>query len=108
MSEENKIETKEVKTCLCQSERFKDFVTKTIAVFIGVFCALSLFAALHKPPVMKHAPYHAGMMRPCHCQMHHFYKHKPCRADFHKKFEKRDFQKIEKRNLEKDMPIETK
>ena len=29
MTEENKIEVKEVKTCFCQSEWFKKFLTKT-------------------------------------------------------------------------------
>ena len=34
MTEENKIEVKEVKTCFCQSEWFKKFLTKTLAVFV--------------------------------------------------------------------------
>lgn len=107
MSEENKIV--EVKQeCFCKSEWFKKFVTKTLAVFIGTFCALSLFAALHKPPVMKHAPFHSAMMRPCHCQMHHYYKHRPSRADFYKKFEKRDFQKLEKKDFERKTNMEVK
>ena len=107
MSEENK--TVEVKQeCFCKSEWFKKFITKTLAVFIGTLCALSLFAALHKPPVMKPVTFHGGMMRPCHCQMHHFYKHKPYRGDFQRKFEKKDFQRVEKRDFERKVPIETK
>ena len=47
MTEVNNNETKqETCKCFCQSERFKDFLTKTLAVFIGVFAALSLFAVL--------------------------------------------------------------
>ena len=98
MTEENKIEVKEVKTCFCQSEWFKRFLTKTLAVFIGTFSALSLFAALYKPPMMKPVPY--GMKRPCHYQMYHFHKGGP-RGDFYRKMEKRDFQKFEKRDFQR-------
>lgn len=108
MSEENKIEVKEERTCFCQSEWFKKFLIKAFAVFIGTFCALSLFAALHKPPMMKYAPYPGVMKRPCYCQMHHFYKHRPCRCDLQRKFEKRDFQKLDKGDFERKLPLETK
>ena len=101
MNEENKIV--EVKQeCFCKSDWFKKFLTKTLAVFIGTFSALSLFAALHKPPMIKPVPY--GFKRPCHCQMHHFYGHRGPRGDFHRKMEKRDFQKIEKRDFEQKAP----
>ena len=95
MTEENKIEIKEVKTCFCQSEWFKKFLTKTLAVFIGTFCALSLFSALHHP---KMPPCHYGMIKrpPMVHHYHHFkkFEHGP-RADFHQK-------KIEKRNFDRD------
>ena len=86
MTDENK-NVVEVKTeCFCQSIWFKKFLTKTLAVFVGVFAALSLFAALHKPP-MPPCPFaHGSMMRPAmHCQHHHFNHHKAPRGDFHYK-----------------------
>lgn len=89
MTDENKIvETKEEK-CLCQSKSFKKFLIVTGGTFVGVFLALSLFAALHKPPMppMPMNPYAFGpgpqMVRPCHCH-HHF--DRGHRGDFHKKF----------------------
>ena len=102
MTEENKIERVNVEVkeetckCFCKSEWFKKFLIKTLAVFIGTFSALSLFAALHKPPMIKPVPY--GMKRPCHCQMYHFHKGGP-RGDFHRKMVKRDFQRLEKRDF---------
>lgn len=102
MTEENKIEIKEEKcTCFCKSEWFKKFLTKTLAVFIGTFSALSLFAALHKPPMMKPVPFGGAMVRPCHCKMHHFDGYRGPRGDFHRKMEKRDFQKFEKRDFQR-------
>ena len=104
MSEENKIEVKEETCkCFCKSEWFKKFLIKTLAVFIGTFSALSLFAALHKPPMMKPIPY--GLKRPCHCQMHHFHKGGP-RGDFHRKMERRDFQRVEKRGFDQRIQAE--
>ncbi len=85
MSEENKIvEVK--KECFCQTKWFKKFLTTALGTFVGVFCALSLFAALHKPP-MPPCPFgHGKMMRPpMHCH-HHFNHHKQFRGDcYHKK-----------------------
>ena len=80
MTDENKIiETKQ--ECFCQSKWFKKFLTVTVGTFVGAFCALSLFAALHKPP-MPPCPFPQGpMMRPCHCKMHHQFN----------KFEKRHY-----------------
>ena len=82
MSDEIKVnheENRECK-CLCHSKAFKKFLVVALGSFVGVFCALSLFAALHKPPMMvPHHFYgpHAGMMRGCPCRMmhhHHFDK----------------------------------
>ena len=107
MTEENKIEIKqETCKCFCQSEWFKKFLTKTLAVFVGVFSALSLFAALHKPP-MPPSPYgYRTMMRPpMHCH-HHFAQHRCGHGcHFYKNFEKRDFQKFEKRNFDRKAPV---
>ena len=104
MTEENKNEVKEVKTCFCQSEWFRKFLLKTFAVFVGTFCALSLFSALHRPK-MPPCPY--KMMRPamgCQHHFHHFNKvHRP---DFyyHKKFEKCDFKRDFQRDGQRQIP----
>ena len=49
MTEEIKTEEKECK-CFCKSEGVKKFVVVALGTFVGVYCALSLFAATHKPP----------------------------------------------------------
>ena len=70
----------EIKTeCFCKSKWFKKILSSALGTFIGVFCALSLFAALHKPPVM-HCPFVYGpKMHPpvMHCKHHfkHQYRH---------------------------------
>ncbi|MCR4881780.1 MAG: hypothetical protein K6A44_07510 [bacterium] len=84
MSEEiKKCEEKEEKCCcLCKiikCETCKKFLIVTIGTFIGGFCALSLFAALHKPPMMGHfgAPqfrYGGPMMERGFGHHHHFNK----------------------------------
>jgi len=51
MSDEIKTEEKECK-CFCKSKGFRNFVTIALGTFVGVYCALSLFAALHRPPMM--------------------------------------------------------
>ena len=91
MTDENKIEVNnEIKhECFCQSKWFRKFLTIALGTFVGVFCALSLFTALHKPP-MPPCPFANGpMMRPAmHCP-HHFGHYKHMRGDFHhKKFMK--------------------
>lgn len=97
MNEENKIEVKtENCNCFCKTEGFRNFLVIALGSFVGVFSALSLFAALHKPPMIKHIPY--GIKRPCHCQMYHFHKGGP-RGDFHRKMVKRDFQRLEKKDF---------
>ena len=87
MSEENKIEVKEETCkCFCKSEWFKKFLVKTLAVFVGAFSALSLFAALHKPSMPPSPFVHGPMMRPAmHCHHHHFHGQKDFRRDFHHK-----------------------
>ena len=91
MTEENKITEEKQTTCLCQSKGFKKFLIVTGGTFVGVFLALSLFAALHKPPMppMPMNPYAFGpgpqMVRPCHC---HHHCDRGYRGDFHKKMMK--------------------
>ena len=90
MTDENKIEQRqETCKCFCQSEWFKKFLTKALAVFVGTYCALSLFAALHKPP-MPPCPFARGaMMRPPIHSHHHFDGHRRFKGDFqHKKIMK--------------------
>jgi len=95
MTEEMNQEIKEEKQCkcLCCSEGFRDFLKIALGSFVGVFFALTLFAALHKPPV---PPCPFGMMRPPIYHGQHFNK---CpRGDFHKI-------KMEKRNFDKRIPV---
>ena len=89
MTDENKI-VEERHECLCQNKYFKKFVIVSAGTFVGAFLALSLFAALHKPPMP------APMPMPCPCQQQmmrsdfaprHF--DRADRGEFHKKFEKK-------------------
>ena len=90
MTDENK-EVNEMRNreenreCFCQSKWFRKFLVTTAGTFVGVFCALSLFTALHKPP-MPPCPFGYGkMMRPpMHCH-HQFNHHKGFRGDCHHK-----------------------
>ena len=62
MNEETK-NTECEKECFCK-KRFKDVLVIAIGSFVGVYCALSLFSALHRPNfsnvpcpmMMKHGP----------------------------------------------------
>ena len=94
MSEEVKIttETKEESKCLCQSKGFRKFLVIALGTFVGVYSALCLFAALHKPPIIPPsamgygfgAPVPFGMQCPCHMKKHHFNKHfMGEKSDFH-------------------------
>ena len=61
-NEETKVSTenKEVKdsncTCLCAHPLTKKILTIALGSFIGCYCALSLFSAIHKPPIPKMPP----------------------------------------------------
>ncbi len=93
MTDENKTVEEKQTTCFCQSKGFKKFLIITGGTFVGVFLALSLFAALHKPPMppMPMNPYAFGpgpqMVRPCNCHHHHHFD-RGHRGDFHKKMMK--------------------
>ena len=72
MTEEQNLEIKKEKcNCICQSKFFKKFLVIALGSFVGVFCALSLFAALHRPPVAP-CPFHRPIMRPPIAYQHHF------------------------------------
>ena len=98
MSEENKNVVIETKKCFCESLLFKEFITKTLAVFVGVFCALSLFSALHRPK-MPPCPCIKMMKRP---PIHHMYHHRgPAKFEKYTRMQKADFYKrVEDRRLE--------
>jgi len=58
--------------CFCKSEGFRKFLVVAVGTFVGVYCALSLFFAIHKPPMPAPFPprHHMGG---CPCvMMHHF------------------------------------
>lgn len=104
MSDENQKNELEKETCLCKSKAFRKFILIASGTFVGVFCALSLFAALHKPPVMHPAPFGAPMMQPCPCHCQHYYQRdfkerrcdrgdRPLSDGYHHKQLKGDFQK---------------
>ena len=92
MTDENKV-AEEKHTCVCQSKGFKKFLIVTGGTFVGVFLALSLFAALHKPPMppMPINPDAFGpgpqVICPCKCHHHHHFD-RGHRGDFHKKMMK--------------------
>ena len=84
MSDEVKIttETKEEHKCFCQSKGFRKFLVIALGTFVGVYSALCLFTALHKPMMPPHgfgygfgAPMPPAMQCPCkQFKMHHFDK----------------------------------
>ena len=61
MNEEVKNENKE-QTCFCKSELVQRTIAVTIGSFIGVYLALSLFCATHKPPTMMFHHHEFGKM----------------------------------------------
>lgn len=82
------VETKEC-NCICKSQAVKNILTVATGSFIGVFCALSLFAALHKPPMPVPCPFKAPMRPPVMQPHHHFDRHAGYmhgKRDFDKKF----------------------
>ena len=99
MSDEIKeTEVKEC-NCFCHSKEFRKFLTIALGTFVGVFCALSLFAALQKPPMVipAHHPPFAAAPCPCH-RIGHF--------DKGDRFEKRDFHKMKMVKPERKSPFE--
>ena len=89
MTDENKI-VEEKCDCLCKNKYFRKFVVVAAGTFVGAFLALSLFAALNKPPQPMPMP------MPCPCQQQMFrpdfgpqHFDRGPRGDFHKKFEKK-------------------
>ena len=106
MSEEIKTIEEKKCNCICQSEYFKKFSCIALGTFVGGFCALNLFAALHKPPMMPmmpmggmHKPHQQIMMHKGFAHKHHpgcncskkmmMKKHFEKRADFAKQMEEK-------------------
>ena len=105
MTEENKIEVKEETcNCICKSKGFRNFLVVATGSFVGVFCAISLFTALHKPPMPIPCPMGGPQMRPPMAQPYHFVRHhKAPKGDFYKKMEYRKFDKKPPIKMDKDL-----
>ncbi len=81
MSEELKLTEEKEPKCFCQSKGFRKFLVIALGTFVGVYSALSLFAAIHKPQIPPcpfggfYAP-PAPMAAPCPFKNHreHFDK----------------------------------
>lgn len=76
MTEEIKKEEEKKCCCACEilkSESFKKFLVVALGTFVGMFCAMSLFFALHKPPMMHHGHHfrHGGPHMERHMGHHH-------------------------------------
>lgn len=84
MSEEIRVEEHHHHECMCQSKGFRKFLVVAGGTFVGAFLAMSLFAALNKPPIIV----------PCPCGCQHMTRPAPChfdrgfRGDCHKKMMK--------------------
>ena len=87
MSEEHNVEVKEEKcNCLCHSKGFRKFLVIATGTFVGVYCALCLFTAIHRPPMPAPCPCGCPMMRPPVAHPADFARmDKGPRGDFHKK-----------------------
>lgn len=84
MSEEKIIEVEKKEcNCFCKSEGFKKFIVVTLGTFAGVYMALSLFFAIHKPPMPMHPPMHQMQM---HKHFKHHYDFEKPDKKFHKEF----------------------
>lgn len=103
MTEEIKKEEEAKNCCVCElvkCETCRKFLIVTVGTFVGMFCAMSLFFTLHKPPMMMPHAQHFGhgapmMERPMghHHHHHHFRGHDNFgngkfspRPDFEKQF----------------------
>ena len=79
----DEIKKDEEKKCCCvcnfvKSENCQKFLIVAFGTFVGMFCAMSLFFAIHKPPMMHHGHhFKPGEPQMAHPMMHHkdFKKH---------------------------------
>ncbi len=101
MTEEQNQEKREQQycKCICHNEFFQRTVAVAIGSFVGVFCAISLFTALHKPPM-------PCPIRPMHPQMRPPIEHRGhfdrYRGPHHAQFENNRYEKWEKVKQNKD------
>ena len=111
MSEEEKIvvEEKNETKCFCQNKGFRKFLVIALGTFVGVYAALSIFFAIHRPPMMPpHAMYgRAPIAAPCPCyhKHHHFDKGfiKGDKGEYHKIKERKNIAPFDaERNNDKD------
>ena len=94
MTEEIKTEVKQEECkCFCRSEGVKKFAIVALGTFVGVYSALCLFAALHRPPCP--GPFYPGMRPPVEYGRQF---DRGMRPDFHKKF-------IKKADFDKQIPV---
>lgn len=75
-------ETKECK-CFVHCECVRKFFIVALGSFVGVFCALCLFAALHKPPCKGPCPIGPKMNAPVEHQQK--FNHKDFKGGEHHK-----------------------
>lgn len=88
-------EIKEIKQekCFCKSEGFRKFLVVSLGTFVGGFCAISLFAALNKPPMYPMIPMMRGANMGHHHMMHgHHIKKHDCNCPCHKKMHKKQLE----------------
>lgn len=103
MSEEKIVETEKKEcNCFCKSEGFRKFLVTALGTFVGVYMALALFSAIHKPPM----PCPCQFMHPAPMQTYGHFKHhgdfkKPDKK-FHKEFKefKKDTQPPQQENVD--------
>ena len=79
---ENNHDAEHHSQCFCQSKGFRKFLVIALGTFVGVYCALCLFTALHRPPMIPPCMIYkgfagAGIERPCPGKImhHHHFKH---------------------------------
>lgn len=109
--EEIKEEKNEVKKSSCLSEEFKKFIIVATGSFVGVFFALCLFTALHRPPMhpipIRIVPIHQQMYHFDRRPMPHHLKGEPRHHEMHKihkHFGPEDVKKIEHRKADRVHP----
>lgn len=94
MSNENyNVEVKDERhECFCHSKWFRKFLIISLGTFVGVYFALCLFTAIHKPPMMPR-PFAC----PCGCMMKHSHHHhfdRGSRGDFYQDMQDKMVKKI--------------
>ena len=70
MSEEKFEKSEKECKCFCQSKYFKKFLVVALGSFVGVYLALCLFAACHKPPCAYNGGFGGHQKFDCPCKKH--------------------------------------